>query len=118
VGYASTSQFTYDLGAIMRRLGQEYHSPGRETSTAWRIGYATKLIDKHDFPVPLPYAGDDPTAVHKRSRWTIPSVDKWFEDRDPDGTTAADAKDARAAADTMDARAVEMGLRLVGGTAS
>jgi hypothetical protein len=106
--------FTYGLADNMRRFGQE-HRP-----TRWQIDYLTRLIATEGFPAPLPLpAGEGLThEVKPRSRWQQDSVDRWFDDRTPPGTSdAVDRQAARAAGDVMDARAAAFApLRLVGGT--
>lgn len=116
MGYVDPRSFTYDLGAVTRMLGQDRRTPGGAfTSDRWRIAYLTTLIADHGFPAPLPLPGASVGEVRARSRWTRSSVEKWFEDRDPDGTAAADARAARDGAVIMDARAEAIGLRMIDG---
>lgn len=111
---AARPGFTYGLGDNMRRLGQEHRS------TRWQIAYLTLLIADEGFPAPLPLAiGTGLTSeVKPRSRWAQDSVDRWFDDRTPPGTSeAVDRQAARQAGDIMDQRAAAFAPpRLVAGT--
>lgn len=113
-GAASRPSFTYGLADNMRRLGQEHRS------LRWQMAYATLLIASEGFPAPLPVkSGDGLTSdVKPRSRWAQDSVDRWFDDRTPPGTTdAVDRQAARDAGDLMDARAAQFAPpRLIAGT--
>lgn len=109
MGYASPTQFTFGVGDIARRLGQEVRASGRYTSDKWRIAYIAGLIERHGFPEPLPFPGAAAGEIKSRSRWIRSSVDRWFEDRDPAGAAHADAAAMREAASDMDARAADLG---------
>ena len=116
MGYASTARtFTWGLGEIIRRLGQERIGE-RERSTRWRIGYLSKMVAA-GFPKPLPVLiGDTLTdEVCAKSRWPIAEVEAWFENRTPPGGTSASEVEARRAGESdMDDRAAQIGRAIAG----
>lgn len=107
MAFADQNCFTYDLGAVIRRLGQERDSRGRERTTAYRTRYIQALIAKAGFPAPLPLMRGDKLIddVLPASRWPIVAVDRWFGDRDPESAAQVDLAAERKAAGDMDARA-------------
>lgn len=109
---ADGRSFTYGLTDIMRRLGQDAHD------TRWQLRYAAALIDRFNFPAPLPLAkGETITEeVKAASKWRRAPVDQWFEDRGgPDSTTGEEAAALRAGSEIMDRRAQDLALRMVSG---
>ena len=108
-GYA-LPQFTYSLGDVQARLGQQ------DRSTRWLLGYIVNLIGRHGFPAPLPLQHGDKVDCTPRgkSRWTATAVDAWFDAMLPCGNGASAAAE-RAAASDMDARAAALGLQLLDG---
>lgn len=115
-------QFTYGLGELMRRLGQDRDHAGRERSPRWQAAYVTALIDSHGFPAPFPFirGGRLIATVHRDSRWPVDAVDAWLDDWTPPGATSAAERDARnQAAAAMDQAAHDLagqlGLRVITG---
>lgn len=116
MGYAGDN-FTYDIEAIVRRLGQDMHK-GRERSPSWKIAYVDRLIAIEHFPEPFPLlvAGRLTQRVYSRSRWNRAAVDQWFDSRTPPGAVAhTDVAAQREGVRTMDERAARLGLSLVEG---
>lgn len=106
------SIFTYGLGDIMRRLGQD----GR--SARWQLRFIASLIDEEDFPAGLPNmrGGRLIRTPIISTRWHRTPVDEWFMGRvDPDAAEAVERAARIEAARVMDARAASIGLRVVNG---
>lgn len=114
--------FTYSLGAIMRRLGQDRTDSGRERGLQWQIAYITRLITLADFPepFPLPIEGGLTSDVRRGSRWNAEAVDYWFTNQmNPAAQAQASAAQVNAAAGAMDDRAARLGrLTLIDGGAA
>ncbi len=107
-----TTQFTYGVTDIIRRLGQEYRPGGALTSDAWRLGHIADLVTHNNFPEPLPLPKRaDPRAICQRSRWIAVAVDDWFTGLLPTSAARADERAAfNAAANDMDRRANHLQL--------
>lgn len=107
--------FTYGLGDIIARLGQQHGRGGASRTPAWQTRYLATLIADAGFPAPLPAmrGGRLVRAVMLSSRWPIAAVDAWFAGFMPPDGDPADAIAERAAADEMDraARDLAAGLR-------
>ena len=114
--------FTYTLGAIMRRLGQDRTDSGRERGVQWQIAYVTQLITLADFPdpFPLPIQNGLTKEVRPSSRWNAEAVDYWFTNQmNPAAQAQAAAAQINAAAGAMDDRAARLGnLTLIEGGAA
>lgn len=105
--------FTYNLSAVLRRLGQE----GR--STRWGSRYVQSMVDDASigFPAPLPLlvGGSLSTRVHSNSSWPVDAVDAWLQDRTPPGGVSAhEQAERREAADDMDANAAALAAEIHG----
>lgn len=111
MAYAGANTFTYDLNAVAARFGQV------NRTTRWKAIYLQRLIDRLNFPPPLPLMVADRLTEEVRglSRWNCRAVDQWFDDRAPSGPAAEDPQARRLAERDMDARAEAIGLSVKGG---
>lgn len=89
----------YSLFDCARLFGVYSRPNGGMRSARWIAGYLEQLIAAEDFPAPFPVRVGRALVrtVTPRSRWDVCAVDRWFDDRLPPGTLAADFD--RAAAD-------------------
>lgn len=111
VGAGRSTGSTCTLWYLRRELGRETYGHKRMCT------YVTKLIEKCDFPVPLPTLrrGDLTDSVTSESRWLRIAVDSWLDAQLP-GPAAADQADSARADAIADMDSAAFNLRLIGGT--